>query len=105
MRYRAFADEVRRLGMTVPDCGARIVFRFKMPDSWSEKKKFLMDNKPHQIRPDVDNCAKAVFDSLFKDDSHIYDIRITKLWARDSSIQIISSVYKNTFSLINNINA
>ena len=39
-----------------------------------------MNGKPHQNKPDVDNICKGIFDSLCKDDSFIWDVRITKCW-------------------------
>ena len=86
MKYRAFADECRASGMTIPPAGSHIVFIMPMPASWSIKKRRDMDGQPHQIRPDVDNICKSVFDALHKDDSHIYDIRATKLWGYSGKI-------------------
>ena len=92
MNYRAFADECRFSGMRVPEYGARMIFIVAMPESWSEKKKKAMDGKPHKQTPDVDNFLKSVLDSLFKNDSHIYDIRISKFWGRTGKIIIDSRV-------------
>ena len=72
LRYRAFADQVRASGMTIPDHGAHVTFHIA--------KVIEMCGTPHQQRPDVDNLGKALLDALFKNDSHIWDIRFTKLW-------------------------
>jgi Holliday junction resolvase RusA-like endonuclease len=57
-----------------------------MPKSWSKKKREQMHGKPHQQKPDVDNFAKAVLDALFEDDSHIHDIRVSKIWGHTGAI-------------------
>lgn len=88
MKYRAFADKCRASGMEIPLAGVHIVFIMPMPASWSIKKRRAMDGNPHQQTPDLDNMVKAVADSLHKDDSHIYDIRATKLWGYSGKIII-----------------
>ena len=52
-----------------------------MPKSWSKKKRKEMELEPHRQKPDRDNIDKAILDSLFKDDSGIYQGNIMKLWA------------------------
>ena len=68
--------------------GAHIIFHIKMPKSWSKKKKLEMDGEPHRQTPDVDNLGKALLDSVFGNDAHISDIRITKVWANMGAIEI-----------------
>ena len=79
MRYFAFRDEVKRLEIIVEN-GDTITFHVPMPKSWTNKKRAKMLHMPHQQRPDVDNLCKALLDSIFEEDSHIYDIRIRKFW-------------------------
>ena len=88
MKYRAFADEVRRQEIMINSKGDFITFVLPMPKSWSQKKKDSMIGKPHQVRGDIDNYAKALFDAVFKDDSHIYDIRLKKIWGVTGMILI-----------------
>ena len=88
LKYRAFADECRLNGMTIPDSGSQITFRLPMPKSWSNKKREEMNGKPHQQTPDVDNLLKAVMDAVMKQDNSVWDIRPTKLWAIHGSITI-----------------
>jgi len=59
-----------------------------MPGSWSKKKRALMDGKPHMQKPDWDNLGKAISDAIYKDDSGIYDIWITKFWGFEGKIII-----------------
>ena len=87
MRYFAFRDEIKRLGVTVKpyDC---IVFTLPMPKSWSKKKKAEHDGKGHTSKPDIDNICKALLDSIFDDDSHIYALTLLKVWGYEGSIEI-----------------
>jgi len=87
LRYRAFRDHVKALKLEV-DSGDWIIFYIEMPKSWSKKKRALMLNAPHQQKPDVDNLCKSLIDSIYDDDAHIHDIRITKLWATAGGIEI-----------------
>lgn len=94
MRYRAFCDELRLrwnlAGLNeVPD-KIELVFHLAMPKSWSKKKKQSMAGKPHQQRPDLDNLAKAFFDALLDEDSHVYKMRLSKFWAVSGHIEIIT---------------
>lgn len=90
MRYRAFADQCRALGMQINESGSHIVFILAMPKypSWSKKKRVAMDGQPHQQKPDIDNLCKSVLDALHKDDSHIYNIRLSKFWGQKGKIII-----------------
>jgi len=88
LRYRAFADEVRLKRVLLPDHDYHITFIIPMPRSWPEEQKAEMDGKPHQVKPDKDNLEKALLDALYKDDSHIWDGRVTKRWGRAGKIVI-----------------
>lgn len=64
-----------------------VVFLVQMPESWSEKKKKLMDGTRHEPKPDADNFCKSVMDCLKpSDDSMITPICGHKKWARNSGI-------------------
>ena len=86
--YHDFCDTVRRLGINLPLSGAHVTFILPMPKSWPEKKKLNLVGKAHQLKPDVDNCLKALMDAVFDDDSKVWDVRITKLWGREGRIII-----------------
>jgi len=88
MRYFAFRDEVR-FNKVVFENGDKAIFHMPMPRSWSNKKKKLMDGKPHTQRSDVDNLLKALLDSIYEEDSHIWDISIRKVWSYEGAIEII----------------
>jgi len=68
--------------------GLHITFVLPMPHSWSHIKKTQMDKTPHQSKPDTDNVLKGVQDCLCESDSHIWDIRITKIWGQYGRIVI-----------------
>ena len=87
-KYWRFKDEVRLLGVTVPDSGSHVTFIIPMPKSWSKKKKLALDGQPHRQRPDVDNLAKALLDAIFDEDAGVWDIRVTKLWGGVGSINV-----------------
>lgn len=88
VRYRAFKDECRLRNVMLPDAGAHVTFILPMPKSWSKKKRREMNGAPHRQKPDVDNCAKALMDAVFPDDSGVWDIRATKVWGEQGAIVI-----------------
>ncbi len=70
---------------------------FKVPDSWSKKRKDAVLWKPHTSKPDGDNLAKQIGDSLNRiawlDDSQIADVRVIKLWGnRDETVVYIDQM-------------
>ena len=88
MRYRAFADEVRRQEIRINSGGDHVIFMIPMPKSWSKKKKSEMYRAPHMQKPDIDNLLKALLDAVFSDDSHVSDIAVTKIWDYEGGILI-----------------
>lgn len=90
LRYRAFADELRlRMKAELPTHGYHVIAYLPMPKSWPKWKKDKMRGKPHQSKPDKDNIEKALCDSLLKDDSGVWDGRVTKLWADEPRLVIL----------------
>ena len=88
MRYRAFADEVRRQAdQPLPDV-LRVTFWLPMPKSWSKKRRKEMANQVHQQKPDLDNLCKALMDALSKDDAHVYRIEAEKRWGNTGIIHV-----------------
>lgn len=70
----------------------QIVYRFPMRKS---EKKWKRDRPaiPCDKRPDADNLAKGLIDAMgkvgfFRDDSQIYDLKITKLYAQRTGIAV-----------------
>lgn len=60
-----------------------LCFYISMPKSWSNKKKKELHMMPHKQKPDIDNLIKAFQDCLFDDDSHIWRVHASKIWAKD----------------------
>ena len=93
MRSRAFSDEIRKqVGGYLEDV---INMDFKaylpIPKSWSKKKVAAMRGQPHRTKPDIDNIAKQIFDSLCKDDSGIYSSVMSKYWDDGHGPRIVLS--------------
>lgn len=88
MRYRFFCDDVRLHDIRLPEAGAHVTFVIPMPQSWSKKKRALMNGKPRKVKPDIDNLEKALLDALFDNDAHIWDLRKTKIWGEEGAIII-----------------
>ena len=65
-----------------------LIFVLPMADSWSKRKKILMNKTPHKHKPDWDNLAKAFCDSFGIDDSHVWNARISKFWGYRGAIII-----------------
>ena len=87
-RYFDFRDKVKELGITISESGTHVTFVLPMPKSWNNVQKTYMDGMCHQSRPDIDNLGKSLMDSLYKEDAHIWDIRITKIWGYEGKIII-----------------
>ncbi len=88
MKYRWFADLCRAYKIEIPASKAHVLFKLPMPKSWTKQRKKIMEGQPHQQRPDVDNLLKSLLDALFKDDAHIWDIRVSKVWSIKGEIVI-----------------
>lgn len=89
VRYWAFKDELKLLwgDRDLPDT-FWAVFTMPMPISWSKKKKLEMHGSHHTDKPDADNLGKGFMDALWDDDSGIWDVRFTKIWGAEGSIEI-----------------
>lgn len=90
LRYWEFKDKLVSLWGVDRELPEQIglIFIIPMPESWSEKKKVLMDGNPHQTKPDIDNLAKSIFDCLADADAYIWRVNAVKYWGRSGSIEI-----------------
>jgi len=75
------------MGFVLPKVFEAVYF-IPMPDGWSEKKKAKYNGMPHESTPDEDNITKAIKDSLRKNDSDIWWVKVQKRWAYKGSILI-----------------
>lgn len=88
VKYFNFKDEVKDLEIFVPDFGSKIIFEIPVPESWSNKKKMEHIGRPHKSRPDIDNYLKGLFDAIFEEDSHIWNVSVEKVWGKVGKIII-----------------
>lgn len=86
VKYHHFKDCCRGYGVRLFE-SMEVEFHMPMPKSWSKKKRAEMVGKPHRQIPDLDNCQKALNDIL-DNDSHIWRIHATKMWAEVGAIRI-----------------
>lgn len=92
MRYYAFKDAVKLFKVSVPESGYHVIFVLKMPLSWSDKKRDRIRHTPCQKTPDKDNLEKALLDSIFTQDKHIWDGRCSKVWGDAGKIVLITGI-------------
>ena len=91
-RYYAFKDAIRFCKVEIPENGYHVLFVLEMPLRWSKKKKDRLRHQAHQQTPDKDNMEKALLDSIFKQDSHIWDGRVSKVWGDAGKIVLITGI-------------
>lgn len=90
--YYDYKDTVRLLAgdFKLPN-EFRVVFGIPFPRSYSLKKREELLGTPHQIRPDIDNYLKGLFDVFRTEDGDIWHIEASKIWTSgDGFIQIES---------------
>jgi Holliday junction resolvase RusA-like endonuclease len=92
LRYWVYKDQLvsiaKGANFTMPEAFWWMVCYIPMARSWSKKKKKLNAGCPHKQKPDKDNIEKGILDSLCRDDSHIWDGRITKIWCYEGEGRI-----------------
>lgn len=94
VQYNEYKKDLRliaeHLSFTMPRAGTHLVFFIPVPKSWRPNKKAAHHNEPHLSKPDADNLIKAFKDALLKQDSTIWDYRVTKRWtnSEDGRIEI-----------------
>ena len=72
--------EAKKKNFVIPAAGLSVTFYIPVPESWSKKKKKAHHGVLHQSRPDWDNLAKSLCDSLITEDKYIANMTITKRW-------------------------
>lgn len=75
--------------LDLPDSNFHLIFYLAPPRSWSEKKRLEAMGNPVKVKPDIDNLVKGFFDSLYDEDSHIWDCRATKYYGLPPRIEIL----------------
>lgn len=87
-RYRAYRDELRIKGLAIPEPFHHFVFVLAMAEGWPERKKADHEGMPHHLKPDRDNLEKAVLDTYFGEDRHIWNGATTKIWGRRGALLV-----------------
>ncbi len=82
VRYREFADRLRAACFGVMSNPSRVSWKAFLPmsESWSKKKKALLQGRPHRLKPDRDNIDKAILDALWENDAGVASGEIAKFW-------------------------
>lgn len=93
VRYRRWCDEVRALmgDRTLPGAFWAI-FHLPLPPSYSKARRASLAGTPHLQRPDADNLLKALMDACLADDSHVWDVRATKVWTGGPGFIVIGDL-------------
>lgn len=71
-----------------PNNRLQLIFLISMPVSWSKRKRELLDGKPHQNKPDIDNLIKGILDAFFDNDNVVYEVWAAKCWSRKGFVSI-----------------
>lgn len=95
VRYRAWADLARlyarqagSLPMVDTITDFRVTCYFLPPESWSAKHRTAVIGERHRVKPDSDNIAKAIFDSLYRQDQGIADLVVRKRYDWTPRVEI-----------------
>jgi Holliday junction resolvase RusA-like endonuclease len=91
-KYYRFKDDIREGGVYLPESGYHVIFVLKMPLGWNYRKRDKMRHTSCQKTPDKDNMEKALLDSLFTQDSHIWDGRVSKVWGDSGKMIVITGI-------------
>lgn len=71
---------------------ASITAIFPIPSSLSKKRRALFNGKRHCKKPDADNVAKAILDSLngvaYRDDSAVSSLLVYKSYGDDARVTV-----------------
>lgn len=91
VRYRDWMDAARPFipaNLPTSPSGLSWTAYFPFPKSYSKKKRAELSGKPHQEKPDRDNCDKGLLDFLFTQDKSVAFGTIRKLWDDGSGARI-----------------
>lgn len=85
---------LQRQGFNLPAANIHVVFYVKMPKRWGDYERESMLFQPHEPEgngPDLDNMIKALWDVHKKNDSKMWDTRMSKFWAMEGRILIMTA--------------
>jgi Holliday junction resolvase RusA-like endonuclease len=96
-KYWAFKDKIilqAKKQKFVLGRAYKVTFYMPLPKSISAKEKAKRLNKPHVIRPDLDNMLKSLNDTLMDEDSGVFYVTCQKKWAEEGKI-IVENLPEN----------
>jgi Holliday junction resolvase RusA-like endonuclease len=88
MKYFAFKDKIKQIGLNLPENGFRATFVIALPKGTPKRDRPKLIGKRHLKRPDIDNLLKALQDSVFSEDSHVWNVHAVKVWGEKGQIII-----------------
>ena len=91
--------EAKRKSFVLEPAGMHITFWIPCPKSWSQNKKTAHHGMLHQSKPDIDNLAKAFFDSIVIEDKFIANVTLTKRWV-DFPLGWIDCEFKKVYNKV-----
>lgn len=91
MKYRDWCDNARETAGLEPmqkiDAnsffGVIAFAHFRIPKSYSKKKREAIAGKLCTVKPDTDNVLKAICDALFENDERLSIMQCYKYWSYD----------------------
>jgi len=98
VKYRIFADALRQCmqGVDLSDVWClSLKFYMPFPKSYSQKKRAVLAGKIHREKSDLDNCVKAVMDSLLEEDKAVAGILAWKYWDDGQGARIEIEINKD----------
>ena len=82
-------SESKKCNYIIPASLENITFVIPFPKSYSNKKRELLLNQPHKLKPDLSNLIKGFEDCLCDNDSYIHTYNnIKKIWGIEGKIII-----------------
>lgn len=87
---QTFINKYKNLEISTKKMKARITAFFEIPKSYSLKKKRMLLGQAYSHKPDADNIAKMILDSLnglaYKDDAQIVVLEVQKYYGTKSKV-------------------
>jgi Holliday junction resolvase RusA-like endonuclease len=93
---KAIQYALKPLGYTENPVAVVIIFKYRIPKSWTKKKK--LDPPQHTSKPDIDNLIKSVMDAMngivYKDDGQVVSVYGVKMYGDNDEVVIKLSELK-----------
>jgi len=81
---------LKMLGYTENPVAVVLMFKYKIPKSWTKKKK--LSPPQHTAKPDIDNLVKSVMDAMngiaYKDDGQVVSVYGVKMYSDKDEVVI-----------------